>query len=131
MQAAIKPPADPAPGIDRSIADVLEALSRETYTLQQSAEHLQGMAGALIERARLPAHDPLIEEAQALDALAQKLDALTGFLLRLSETAPPAWRLDITGAIGPVFLADLAKRLCREHSPEEATHAPPGDFELF
>ena len=128
MSVALKPE-DLA--IDRSIADVLEALSRETSALQRSAEHLQGMAGALIERARLPAHDPLIEEAQALDALAQKLDALTGFLQRLSETAPAGWRMDIAHAVEPVFLADLAKRLCREHSPEEANHAPSGDFELF
>jgi hypothetical protein len=128
MRPALKPQ---GPAIDRSIADVLEALSRETHTLQRSAEHLQGMAGILIERARLPASDPLIEEAQALDALAQKLDALTGFMLRLSETAPAGWRLDIAGAVEPVFLADLAKRLCREHNPEEANHAPSGDFELF
>lgn len=128
MRPALKPE---SPAVDRSIAEVLEALSRETHALQRSAEHLQGMAGALIERARLPANDPLIEEAQALDALVQKLDALTGFMQRLSETAPAGWRLDIAGAVEPVLLADLAKRLCREHSPEEANHAPSGDFELF
>jgi hypothetical protein len=119
------------PEIERSIAEVLETVSRETDQLHLAAVRLQAMAGELIERASLPADDPLIEEAQALDALAQKLDALTGFLSRLSTTASPRWRLDIADAVGPVFLADLAKRLCREHPPEDDSFSPSGDFELF
>jgi hypothetical protein len=119
------------PAIDRALAEVLETVSRETSTLHNSAVALQAMAGELIERAKLEPHDPLIEEAQALDAMAQKLDALTGFLDRLARSAPPGWRLDIAHAIEPVFLADLAKRLCREYSPEEDPSAQSGDFELF
>lgn len=119
------------PPIDRAIAEVLEAVSRETASLHHAAVTLQTMAGDLIERAQLEPHDPLIEEAQALDALAQKLDALTGFLDRLARSAPPSWRLDIAHAIEPVFLADLAKRLCRELSPEDDVLAQSGDFELF
>ncbi len=128
MNLAAKQPAEP---VDRGVAEVLEAVSRETSALHHSAMALQTMAGDLIERARLEPHDPLIEEAQALDALAQKLDALTGFLERLAQTAPPAWRLDIARAIEPVFLADLAKRLCREHAPEDDDLSQSGDFELF
>jgi len=119
------------PEIDRGVAEVLEAVGRETDQLHLAAVRLQAMAGELIDRAKLPADDPLIEEAQALDALAQKLDALTGFLARLAVAAPPHWRLDIADAVGPVFLADLAKRLCREHPPEDDTYSPSGDFELF
>jgi hypothetical protein len=119
------------PPMDRGIAEVIDAVSRETLTLHHTAVALQSMAGDLIDRARLDPHDPLMEEAQALDALAQKLDALTGFLERLARSAPPAWRLDIAHAIEPVFLADLAKRLCREYSPEEDPLAQSGDFELF
>jgi hypothetical protein len=120
-----------APEIDRALADVLDAVGRETGELHHAAVRLQTMAGELIERARLPAHHPLIEEAQALDAVAQKLDALTGFLERLAAAAPQQWRLDIAGAIEPVFLADLANRLCREHAPEDDSFSPSGDFELF
>jgi hypothetical protein len=127
MNLAVKPDAV----IDRAMADVLEAVSRETGELHLAAVRLQTMAGEMIERARLPAHDPLIEEAQSLDALAQKLDALTGFLQRMAAAAPEPWRLDIAEAIEPVFLADLAKRLCREHAPEDDSFAPSGDFELF
>ena len=119
------------PPMDRGIAEVLDAMSRETSALHHTAVALQTMAGDLIDRARLDPHDPLMEEAQALDALAQKLDALTGFLERLARSAPPGWRLDIAHAIEPVFLADLAKRLCREYSPEEDPLAQSGDFELF
>ena len=117
--------------IDRPFGEVLEAVSRETGSLHHAAVRLQVMAGDLIDRARLEPHDPLIEEAQSLDALAQKLDALTGFIERLAAAAPASWRLDIADAVAPVFLADLAKRLCREHAPEEDPLAPPGDFELF
>ena len=119
------------PEIDRGIAEVLDTVSRETGDLHLAAVRLQAMAGELIDRARLAAHDPLIEEAQALDSLAQKLDALTGFLGRLAMAAPQRWRLDIADAVGPVFLADLAKRLCRELPPEDVPLAPSGDFELF
>ena len=119
------------PEIDRAMTDVLSAVSRETGQLQQMAMRLQAMAGELIDQAKLPAHHPLIEEAQELDALAQKLDALTGFLERLAMAAPQPWRLDIADAIGPVFLADLAKRLCREHPPEDDSFSESGDFELF
>jgi hypothetical protein len=119
------------PVVDRAIGEVLEAVSRETHALHHAAVALQVMAGDLIERARVEPHDPLMEEAQALDALAQKLDALSGFLDRLARAAPPGWRLDIAHAIEPVFLADLAKRLCREYPPEEDPLAQSGDFELF
>ena len=119
------------PAVDRAIAEVLEAVSRETSALHHAAVTLQTMAGELIDRARVEPHDPLMEEAQALDALAQKLDALTGFLDRLARSAPPGWRMDIAHAIEPVFLADLAKRLCREYPPEEDPLAQSGDFELF
>ena len=119
------------PQIERAIAEVLEAVSLETSALHLAAVTLQTMAGDLIERARLEPHDPLIEEAQALDAVAQKLDALSGFLERLAREAPPSWRLDIAHAIEPVFLADLAKRLCRELSPEDDVLAQSGEFELF
>jgi hypothetical protein len=119
------------PALDRSIAEVLETVSRETSALHHAAMALQSMAGELIDRARVEPHDPLMEEAQALDALAQKLDALTGFLDRLARSAPPGWRMDIAHAIEPVFLADLAKRLCREYPPEEDPLAQSGDFELF
>lgn len=120
-----------APEIDRAVADVLEAVGRETGELHLAAVRLQTMAGELIDRARLPAHHPLIEDAQGLDALAQKLDALTGFIERLAAIAPQGWRLDIADAVEPVFLADLAKRLCREHPPEDDSCAASGDFELF
>jgi hypothetical protein len=128
MNLAVKQ--DP-PEIDRAIGEVLDAVSRETSELHHAAVRLQVMAGDLIDRANLPAHDPLIEEAQSLDALAQKLDALSGFLERLAAASPQRWRLDIAEAIGPVFLADLAKRLCREHAPEDDSFAASGDFELF
>lgn len=128
MNLAVKqPPED----IDRAVADVLEAVSRETGDLHLAAVRLQVMAGELIAQAQLPAHHPLIEEAQGLDALAQKLDALSGFLARLAAVTPQGWRLDIAEAVQPVFLADLAKRLCREHLPEDDSHAASGDFELF
>ena len=117
--------------IDRAVADVLEAVGRETAELHVAAVRLQAMAGELIERSRVPPHPPMIEAAQRLDSLAQTLAALTGFLERLAVTTPQAWRLDIADAIGPVFLADLAKRLCREHAPEDDSDAVSGDFELF
>ena len=128
MNLAIK---QEPPALDRGIAEVLDAVSRETVALHHAAVTLQTMAGELIDRARVEPHDPLMEEAQALDALAQKLDALSGFLERLARAAPPGWRLDISHAIEPVFLADLAKRLCREYPPEEDPLTQSGDFELF
>jgi len=121
----------PAPAMDRAVGEVIEAVGRETGDLHNAAVRLQAMAGELIDRASLPANHPLIEEAQTLDALAQKLDALSGFLQRLGAAAPDGWRLDISDAVTPVFLADLAKRLCRQAEPDDDFLAPTGDFELF
>ncbi len=100
MKSALQP-SPPPPVIDRSIAEVLEAVGRETGDLRGTAERLQHMAGELIDRARLAA------------------------------AAPDAWRLDIADAVAPVFLADLAKRLCREHSHDAGPETVSGDCELF
>ena len=121
----------PEPLVERSIAGVMDAMAVEARDLHQSAERLQWMAGTLLEKASIAADDPLILEAQALDALSQKLDALSGFLARLSEGAPPEWRLDIADALSAVPLADLAKRLCRDQAAEVEAYAPSGDCELF
>ena len=128
MNLAVKYPPS---GVDRSICEVLDAVARETLQLHNAAMRLQTMAGDLIDRANLPADDPLFEEAQALDAFAQKLDALSGFLERLSLSTPAAWRMDISEAVSQVFLTDLAHRLSREHTPEDDVTAPTGDFEMF
>ena len=130
MAGARKPA---APDLDRSVSGVMQAVAREARDLHGSAERLQAMAGVLIERAQVEANDPLVEEAQALDALAQKLDALSGFLARLACDAPPEWRLDIERALAGVPLADLASRLRHAHgqAAPAAPFAPAGDCELF
>lgn len=121
----------PEPLVERSISGVMDAMAMEARELHLAAERLQSMAGTLLEKASIAADDPLIQEAQALDALSQKLDALSGFLARLSEGAPPEWRLDIAHALSIVPLSDLAKRLRREHSADGEAHHVSGDCELF
>jgi hypothetical protein len=117
--------------MQRPLSQVLLAAATETGELSRAAERLQSLAGDLIRRAGGKADAGLLEEAQGLDALAQTLAALTGFLRRVAEDAPNDVRLDLTRALAAIPLSDLANRLSHQDAPPSLAMAPKGDCELF
>jgi methionine synthase I (cobalamin-dependent) len=112
----------------RSMAQVLQAMAREMAALAQEAERLQALTGALVGGG---ADAALIEDAQALDALTQRLSALAGLLARIGQDAPAGWRLDIAPALAGVTLSDLAARIGHPVAAPSQAVAPTGDCELF
>ena len=112
--------------MQRRLNHVLEAVAREMATLSQDAERLQ-----LLTDAWAPGAGNLIVEAQGIDALAQRLDALAGFLARLSEDAPGDWRLDIGPALAGIPLSALANRIGHPVAAPSPAVAPSGECELF
>jgi hypothetical protein len=117
--------------MDRPLAQVLQAAAAEAADLSQAAERLQWLAGDLIRRAGSGGDQALVEEAQGLDALAQKLSALAGFLQRIGEDAPAEWRLDIAAALAAVPLSDMANRLGHKDAAPSWAVASVGECELF
>jgi len=113
--------------MQRSMAQLLETLALETAAAAQTAERLQSVTGALAQSA----DHGLIEEIQALDALAQHLQALAGFLAGVSREVPADWRLDIGGPLAAIPLSDLAGRIGHAVASPSLAVAPTGDCELF
>jgi hypothetical protein len=111
-----------------SIAQVLETMAREMAALAREAERLQALTGALIGDG---ADAALIEDAQALDALTQRLSAMAGLLARIGGDAPAGWRLDIAPALAGVTLSDMAARIGHPAEIPSQAVAPTGDCELF
>ena len=114
--------------MQRDLAQVLRAVALEMAALAQEAERLQALAGALMRDA---ADAAAVEDAQALDALTQRLSALAGFLARIGEDAPEDWRLDIAPALAGVTLSDLAARIGHPVATSSQAVAPTGECELF
>jgi hypothetical protein len=112
--------------MQRSAAQVLEAVAAEMAALAEAAERLQSMTGGWSQGDTV-----MIEEAQGLDALAQGLDALAAFLARVGQDMPAGWELDIAAALAAVPLTDLATRIGHPVAVPSQAVAPTGDCELF
>jgi hypothetical protein len=112
----------------RAMAQVLQAVALEMAAAAQEAERLQALTGALM---RGGADAAAVEDAQALDALTQRLSALAGLLARLGQDAPEDWRLDIAPALAGVTLSDLAARIGNPVAAPSQAVAPTGECELF
>jgi len=116
--------------MERPLADVLQAAADETLDLSRTAERLQSLTSDLIRRAAL--RDPaVVQDAQALDLLAQTLAALAQFLQRVGQDVPVQWRLDTTAALNGLALSDLATRLGHKDAASAEPVAPAGECELF
>jgi hypothetical protein len=110
-----------------SLAGVLGAVGEELRDLGAALERLQAAFSPLLLQA---AQDPAQHRnAQALDLLTQRLQALAGFIQSLEAQIPPAWRLDLDAPLGQITLSDLAARLTGQlpADPGEAS----GLFEMF
>lgn len=113
------------------LSEVLGAVSTEIDDLWSAADRLQALVGELMSRSKAVLDTEMMMEAQTLDAMAQRLSALSEFLEALRPAVPDAWVIDPTTAAQGLSLADSARRFaCRV---EEHAHGEPssGDFDLF
>ena len=113
---------------DVALAEVLSAMKTELAELAVCGERLQDILGEAIAHAGKSPDPALIEEAQGLDRMVQRLSALSDFIQAVTGGLPAAWRLDVDAALDALPLSDLAGRLGRRDVGERA---PSGDFEMF
>ena len=113
---------------DVALAEVLSAMKVELAELAVCGERLQDILGVAIAHAGKCPDPALIEEAQGLDRMVQRLSALSDFIQAVTGELPPMWRLDVDAALDALPLSDLAARLGRR---EVGERAPSGDFDMF
>ena len=120
----------PAPD-DVRLSSILDAVSAEVGDLLATGDRLQSLVGELVDRAgnRIATH--VLVEAQSLDAMVQRLAALSAFLQALSPAIPHDWIIDPSSAAEGLSLADSARRFaCRVEEHTNGT-VISGDMDLF
>ena len=118
MGAALEP--------DPEHARLLVAVADELMRVRRDVDGVEALLSDLVRHAPAQDRPAALIQAQALDALNQRLEALSGVLRRLGAGAGPA------EAVSRLPLADLAGRLrpaADAASPSNAVDA--GDLTLF
>jgi hypothetical protein len=106
---------------------LLARVAEELGALGGLAEDLQAAVGELARSAMADA--AAVEDVQQMDALAQRLQALSAFTGRISGAAPASWRVDAGPAIAAVPLSALAARLAGVEPAGD--DEPSGDLDFF
>lgn len=106
-------------------ADLLAAVADELMSVREGVDEIEGLVSRLVPLAAPADRPAALTQAQALDALTQRLEALSGVLRRLSGGASPA------EAVTRLPLADLADRLRPAAGEPAPTPAASGDLTLF
>ena len=107
-------------------ADLLAAVADELMLVREGIDGIEALVRDLVRRAPPEERPNALTQAQALDALTQRLEALSGVLRMLGGGASPS------EAVSRLSLADMAGRLrpaAGEHRP--ASTADAGDLMLF
>ena len=106
-------------------AELLVAVADELTRVREGIDHVEALVSALVRRAPPHERGEALTEAQALDALTQRLEALSGVLRMLGGGATPA------EAVSRLALADMAGRLRPAAGVQAAAAPDPGDLMLF
>jgi hypothetical protein len=113
------------------VKGVLARSAAELADLADRTERLQDVMADLVRQCAALGGDAT-QDMQALDWIAQHLEGLASFLDALSKQAPPGWRMDTTGALDALNLAELAHRLRGGGAPASVAQImSSGDMELF
>ena len=119
-----------APESQVPVSHLVEVLGAELTELAGLADALQDVVAEIALSTEMPRRS-LLEEAQSLDLIVQRLRSLASFLQRVGPGLPPAWSLDAASAARQVTLASLASRLCSAAPGGDSGTAEAGDFDLF
>lgn len=106
-------------------AELLAAVADELMGVREGMHDVEALVSRLVRLVAPEDRPAALTQAQALDALTQRLEALSGVLRLLSGGASPA------EAVSRLALADMAGRL--RPVPGEAMPSPAasGDLTLF
>ena len=106
---------------------LLAALAAEIGDVRSGVDRMSALVSDLVRRLPVEDRAEALTDAQALDVLIQRLDAVAGVLHGLSDGQTSA------DAVSSVLLADVAGRLGGQSASRAATlsPAPSGDLLLF
>ncbi|PWB82589.1 MAG: hypothetical protein C3F11_11070 [Methylocystaceae bacterium] len=111
------------------LTDVLTRVAHELRNLAKDTDRLHCLVDN-VHWAGVEEKDEVMRSAQAIDAIEQRLSALSDFVAALAELAPAQWEVEGHLASQKVKLAELAGRLSDQpHTPSAVHHA--GDSEFF
>jgi hypothetical protein len=108
-------------------AELLTAVADELMGVREGIDDVEALVSRLVPLAAPEDRPAALTQAQALDALTQRLEALSGVLRMLSGGASSA------EAVSRLTLADMAGRLRPAAAGGKATPSPAasGDLTLF
>jgi len=106
-------------------ARLLEAVADELAQVRQQLDGVETLVGDLTRHAPSQDRPRILTEAQSLDVLIQRVEALSGVLRSLGAGVTPA------RAVAGVTLTDLAARLNPVDGEPPAPAANAGDLLLF
>jgi hypothetical protein len=93
------------------LSEIMSSIALEVAELARAADSLQDLVGSLLcDPLAMPDASALVR-GQALDAVVQRLQALETFLIALTPSLDPEWRVDPSSAADLLLLASLAQRL--------------------
>jgi len=110
----------------------LEGVARELNLLQSQILRMQDLCRAPDPGAAFDT--VVIRELQGLDLVAQRLEALSGFVLAVADATPFDAAINVTEALEAITLRDLAERLAAQASGQDhpdQSGSTAGDFDLF
>lgn len=106
-------------------AELLAAVADELMGVREGIDHVEALVSRLVPLAAEKDKAEALTDAQSLDALTQRLEALAGVLRMISGGASPA------ESVARLGLADMASRLRPAAGMQPAAPAPSGDVMLF
>lgn len=106
-------------------AELLAAVADELVGVREGMHDVEALVSRLVRLAAAEDRPATLTQAQALDALTQRMEALSGVLRKLSGGASPA------EAVSGVALTDMAGRLRPMADEATSSAVMPGDLALF
>ena len=113
------------------LSSILSAVCTEVRELVVAANQLQGLMGEMLRRSVPPLDASTLIEAQGLDAVVQRLGALSSFLQTLEPAVPRHWIIDPATAAEGLSLADSARRFTCQEDQDVRGGPSAGDIDLF
>ncbi|GAN79219.1 hypothetical protein [Acidocella aminolytica] len=107
---------------------ILSAIGDEFRELGEFTERFQLTLSPAVRRLALD--EQCHRDVQSLDLLAQRLAALSGYILEISDLLPEDLLLDSRRALASITLSELQYRLKGAPLPQEQGHIS-GELELF
>ena len=106
-------------------AELLAAVADELMRVREGIDGVEALVSDLVRRVPPEERPDALTQAQALDALTQRLEALSGVLRMLGGGASPS------EAVSRLALADMAGRLRPAAGEPPSAPAASGDLMLF